>query len=42
MPHYYRYANYSQNQVVEHEGRFTLLVVSSMLAGVFKVILEGR
>jgi len=34
---YYRYANYSKNQAAEHEGRFILLV-SSMLAGVYKVI----
>jgi len=40
VSHYYRYASYSQNQVVEHEGRFILLV-SSMLGGTFIVIFEG-
>ena len=40
VSHYYRHANCSQNQVAEHEGRFILLL-SSMLAGVFRVIFEG-
>ena len=37
VSYYYRYANYSQNQVAEHEGKFILLV-SLMLASVSKVI----
>jgi hypothetical protein len=41
VPHYYHYANYSQNQAAEHEGRLIVLV-SSTLAGVFTVIFERR
>jgi hypothetical protein len=39
VSHYYHYANLIQNQVAEREGRFILLE-SSMLAGVFKIIFE--